>query len=960
MAVKNINDQPVKSATYLWGVDNLGLACRVTPYVSPVLSVVGLTGAISQASLRTALGLGNAAYATIGTAAGNVAAGDHGHGTTYAALSHNHDSAYADIGHNHSGTYEPVLTAPGVNPEGKFLNGSKQFVPVPGYVTGVLSGCEFSAVTGGTTFTIAAGKLQYCNEYTTPGDTQVTSLVYAGASGVTDQFLSTTQTYIGVDSAGTIVQQITPFTNAQLRSIAQIGVLAKSANLIIAYAPLHNTAYNSPQFAGDLYRAIGPITSGLKYSGNAALTFARSSGTIFRSGAAYNSDKVNPHVVVLSSQPTVSFAAYSRNGDNVTFSSSGLLTTLNPSVYDDGGASTNGVPSGAVSTNNWQAFRLYVSTNGNTLLQYGQQTYNSIEAAQAGVASETFYAAPITNLVPFRGYLFVRGGAASLADSGDAVFVSASRFGETAIGSSGAASVFDGNLNADLNIIGTARRIKADMSNATLASRLYFQTSTVDGATMLGVIPNGTSVVAGTSVYNSADPGNASFGNLQCQADAVRVISSATGTGTQLPLVLRTNNTDRVSIGTDGNVDILGTGARIRGDFSNATAANMVAFQSNVLDGRTIISAFPNGVSKSAAYAVYNGTDPANAQRGVIGIDTTRVYTVSNYSGSPGVALPYDIDVGGVNRVRVLPTGEVGIGVTPAVGKGTLQVPDINGAATSGLKNAIVNGCRRISLRGNGAAVLGANRLGADGVVTFIGGWSSITGTQIFQEAGPNDPRFTSGALHYVALGTMTGASGFILFQDRIEAADSAQLGGKSITVSCKLMPWVTAPSNYYYRIYKANAKNDFTGTTLVAQSPSYGAMVLNTAVEQAYTFTLAAADSVNGLHIECVAEYTGAVGASSYLFQGDVQCKASSKLEPFELRPIALELALRRRYLRKQAVWVGTSTARTVIPIDMAKTPTITGGGSGFTSTGTTADTLMCYQTTAAVQTLILDAELT
>jgi hypothetical protein len=290
---------------------------------------------------------------------------------------------------------------------------------------------------------------------------------------------------------------------------------------------------------------------------------------------------------------------------------------------------------------------------------------------------------------------------------------------------------------------------------------------------------------------------------------------------------------------------------------------------------------------------------------------------------------------------------------------GNTTVDRLNGGATSGLKNAIMNGCRRISLRGNGAAVLGANRLGADGVVTFIGGWSSITGTQISQEAGPNDTRFTSGALHYVALGTMTGASGSILFQDRIEAADSAQLGGKSITVSCKLMSWVTAPSNYYYRIYKANAKNDFTGTTLVAQSPSYGAMVLYTAVEQAYTFTLAAADSVNGLHIECAAEYTGAVGASSYLFQGDVQCKASSKLEPFELRPIALELALRRRYLRKQAVWVGTSTARTVIPIDMVKTPTIAGGGTGYISTGTDKDTLVCYQTTAELRTLTLDSEL-
>ena len=75
MAVKNINDQPVKTPTYLWGVDEVGLACRATPYVSPVLSVVGLTGEITQSGLRAALGLGTAAYINVAST-GNASAAE--------------------------------------------------------------------------------------------------------------------------------------------------------------------------------------------------------------------------------------------------------------------------------------------------------------------------------------------------------------------------------------------------------------------------------------------------------------------------------------------------------------------------------------------------------------------------------------------------------------------------------------------------------------------------------------------------------------------------------------------------------------------------------------------------------------------------------------------------------------------------------------------------------------------
>lgn len=289
-----------------------------------------------------------------------------------------------------------------------------------------------------------------------------------------------------------------------------------------------------------------------------------------------------------------------------------------------------------------------------------------------------------------------------------------------------------------------------------------------------------------------------------------------------------------------------------------------------------------------------------------------------------------------------------------------VRSPKINGGASSGWKNKIVNGCMRISLRGNGPAVLGVNRLGADGIITTIGGWSSISGATITRDtAAVNDGRYTTGAAHYVALGTCTGASGYIIFATRIEAADAQELGGRVATASARLHAWATAPSNYYFRIYKANALNDFSALTSVSQSPNFGALPVSTTVTPPHPFTLLADACTTGLQIELVVEYSGAVAAGSYLFLGDYQFSSSSQAEPFELRPIAIEEALRQRYLRKQAIWVGTSGARTVMPIGMLKTPTLSGGGTGFNSTGTDKDTLVCYQTTAGLHTLTLDAEL-
>ena len=90
------------------------------------------------------------------------------------------------------------------------------------------------------------------------------------------------------------------------------------------------------------------------------------------------------------------------------------------------------------------------------------------------------------------------------------------------------------------------------------------------------------------------------------------------------------------------------------------------------------------------------------------------------------------------------------------------------------------------------------------------------------------------------------------------------------------------------------------------------------------------------------------------------VQFEPGDVATPFEVLPYHLTLDLCRRYYRKQTVWVGTSTAHTVLSLEMRATPTVTGGGTGFSyATNTNGYILDCYQTTAAAQTLELTAEI-
>jgi hypothetical protein len=133
-----------------------------------------------------------------------------------------------------------------------------------------------------------------------------------------------------------------------------------------------------------------------------------------------------------------------------------------------------------------------------------------------------------------------------LSDTGDLT-------GIAAITMSGALT-----LSGNIAFTGTGNRITGDFSNATTANRVAFQSSTVNGSTALGVIPNGTGGTGQINLFSSSDPGNSSVLSLLTAAALVesRLQSGITGTGTYLPMTFFTGGSERLRIDTSGNVGV--------------------------------------------------------------------------------------------------------------------------------------------------------------------------------------------------------------------------------------------------------------------------------------------------------------------------------------------------------------------------------------------------------------------
>lgn len=125
----------------------------------------------------------------------------------------------------------------------------------------------------------------------------------------------------------------------------------------------------------------------------------------------------------------------------------------------------------------------------------------------------------------------------------------------------GTATITSGNLTFS----STGQRITGDFSNATASNRLLFQTSTTNGNSFVGNMPNGTGSFGAYVAYNGSDPANSSSLLQGITSTDARLVSTFAGTGSYLPLTFYTGGSERGRFDTSGNfmVGVTSTNAKL-------------------------------------------------------------------------------------------------------------------------------------------------------------------------------------------------------------------------------------------------------------------------------------------------------------------------------------------------------------------------------------------------------------
>jgi hypothetical protein len=209
----------------------------------------------------------------------------------------------------------------------------------------------------------------------------------------------------------------------------------------------------------------------------------------------------------------------------------------------------------------------------------------------------------------------------------------------------------------------------------------------------------------------------------------------------------------------------------------------------------------------------------------------------------------------------------------------------------------------------------------------------------------------------------LTGTSAnLISLATAFETIDCTQWQGKDVVISFRAVKGSTwNPTFTNVRLFTGTGTDQattsiggWTGSTTVVDSN-----VTHTTAwgRSEVTCTIPSTATQIGLVISFTPTGAG-VDANSYLMITDVRIEAGSKASDFDFRDVDRDFERCRRHLRVEAFRIPATTAVSE-RINMRAVPTITGGGAGYTSTGTTADAIVHFQTAGAVATLTLNAEL-
>ena len=640
--------------------------------------------------------------------------------------------------------------------------------------TGFISGLPLSIKPSDNTKAIIGNGIYTITDFTILSAITVHIINVATPIEFSPQFLLTNPaSYVALDINQNIVQSASPFTNEDRRTLALVGAVIHSNNININVTNEIKAPIVGPtNQLHDMIKAVGSLNlDGNIYSPNGAnLQLNKSLGTIW--GLGINaSNYLNPHVLTISAQTSFSFNYRLRTSFQYS-----ATTSIDPNNYDNAGILT------AVPNNRYTIQRINLFQSGISILQYGQNIYQTLDEAKTFLSTESFVTEQnISDNAIFRAYLIVKKGITNLStaiSANDAFFVPVDKFGNSVGGSSLSTlqSAYDNSTtpeiitNASLgplsikNGVGTSDStttlFEGISSGGTITSRIYAN----GDVSFIGSV-SGTSFIksGGTSSqFLKAD------GSVDANTYQISLINPILGIGTTntLPKFTGATGIGNSNIIDDGSLIRINSNTNISGGTTISKTNTLASTNGTHLVVNGTITASSGGARSISSTYISPTLVAANNNDVMIGLDISPTFTNSSFTGltNIGAKIKGSVVLGNLaNNGR----SDIGLNVVGAIDNSGIGITSSTGRLFSiENTNSTTNSYATMALRvdATGAAVFSD--------ISLIKTGTGLGMLRVHQQGIQQLGLFTSGNLLLQNGGTFTD-SGF-----RLDVSGTTRLGG--------------------------------------------------------------------------------------------------------------------------------------------------------------------------------------
>ena len=350
--------------------------------------------------------------------------------------------------------------------------------------------------------------------------------------------------------------------------------------------------------------------------------------------------------------------------------------------------------------------------------------------------------------------------------------------------------------------------------------------------------------------------------------------------------------------------------------------------EASPLDSAALLPVVQNGGKRTTAGALrdrafHTGSQPIASVTGLQTALDGKAVTGHGHQVSEVQGLQTTLDGKAASShthdASALASGTVDLARLPVAPSGTSSATQLvraddsrlgGGGAGIGVKNAVINGCCRVSHRGAKSLSGGWQYAQVDLLAVRADG--SPTAGSIKQATGVTSLA-TSGYACLVQ-GASLGSGGAVWWRHRIEARDAVRFRSAPAVLSARTYHDTGGTVTYTLTVNKPNAADDFSAVTQIAT----GTVSVANAVNADLLLAIAdMTDCSNGLEV-LIKAACGAV-SNHWYYLGDLQLEPGTVKTAFERRPMAAEVQLVSRYLRACVGLIGKANSGTNMQIPVS-----------------------------------------